>query len=266
MRARARDWIALPDIRESDSVPAPRTPVRDADHAVRPGTLYVVATPVGNLDDITLRALRVLQTVDVIAAEDTRHTRLLMRHFGIETPLVSYHDHSGSERVRRIADRLQNGETVALVTDAGTPGVSDPGFTLLRECVSRGISVSPVPGASALVAALSVAGLPTDRIDFVGFPPRKVGARRALLQAYRERQATLVLFESPHRVEGLLRDAEEDLGDHPAALCRELTKVFEEIRRGTVRELLEGVRRAPPRGEIVLIIGGARRRAAAGAD
>ncbi len=251
----------MPGARDSDSVPTPQ-----AADDVRPGTLYVVATPIGNRDDITVRALRVLRAVDVVAAEDTRRTRLLLRHYAIDTALVSYHDHSGRSRVRQIADRVSAGETAALVTDAGTPGISDPGFTLLRECVQRGIAVSPVPGASALIAALSIAGLPTDRVDFVGFPPRKTGARRALLEEQRYRATTLVLYESPHRIESLLADATEVMGERPAALCRELTKVFEEVRRGTLQELLDGVRRTPPRGEIVLVIGSQPKSAASRAE
>ncbi len=221
------------------------------------GTLYVVATPIGNLEDITARALRVLRDADLIAAEDTRHTRSLLQHFGLATPVVSYHDHSGPGKLEALLARLGEGASIALVSDAGSPAISDPGYPLLRDAAARGARIVPVPGPSAAIAALTIAALPTDRFAFLGFAPRKSGARRALLAEYVERAETLVLYESPHRLAALLADAREVLGDRPAAVCRELTKLYEEARRGSLGELAAMQATDPARGEIVLVIAGA---------
>lgn len=221
------------------------------------GTLYVVGTPIGNLEDITLRALRVLREVDVIACEDTRHTRTLLKRHGIATPLVSYHEHNERERAPQLVRRLVAGEDIALVTDAGMPGISDPGFHVVTGALAAGVPVTPVPGPSAVTAALSVAGLPTDRFLFMGFLPRTRAARRRAFEEVATVPATLVLFEAPHRIRDTLADLVEVLGPRRVALMRELTKLHEEVLRGRADEIaarLEGVR---PRGEITLVVQGA---------
>lgn len=221
------------------------------------GTLYVVGTPIGNLEDITLRALRVLREVDVIACEDTRHTRTLLKRHGITTPLVSYHEHNERERAPQLVRRLVAGENIALVTDAGMPGISDPGFHVVTGALAAGVPVTPVPGPSAVTAALSVAGLPTDRFLFMGFLPRTRAARRRAFEEVATVPATLVLFEAPHRIRDTLADLVEVLGPRRVALMRELTKLHEEVLRGRADEIaarLEGVR---PRGEITLVVEGA---------
>ena len=220
------------------------------------GVVYLVATPVGNLEDITLRALRILREVDLIACEDTRHTGRLLRHFGIENRLISCHDHNEAERAAEIAQRAADGLSVALVSDAGTPCVSDPGFRVVRAALDRGIRVVPVPGPSAAIAAVSAAGLPTHSFLFAGFlPPRKAKRREALL-AIEGVNATIVLYEAPHRVLAMLADVKEVLGDRPVAVARELTKLHEEFLHGTVTTVLEGLRRRSTiRGEIVVLIG-----------
>jgi 16S rRNA (cytidine1402-2'-O)-methyltransferase len=216
----------------------------------------VVATPIGNLEDITVRGLHLLKSVGLIAAEDTRRTRILLGHYGIETALLSYHDRSAPGRLEHIIGVLRGGTDVALVTDAGSPGISDPGYPLLRECATAGITIIPVPGPSAVIAALTASALPTDRFTFAGFLPRREGARRRVLGEHRDRPETLVLFESPHRVEALLRDILHVFGDRQAALCRELTKAFEDVRRGMVSELLSDVVARSVRGEVALVIAG----------
>ncbi len=221
------------------------------------GTLYVVATPIGNLDDITLRALQVLRTVDLIACEDTRHTRVLLERHGIRTPLVSYHEHNEDRRAPELLAHLRAGRSVALVSDAGTPILSDPGFVLVRRAVEEGIPVVPVPGPSAITAALSVAGLPPDRFVFLGFLPRRRAARRRLLAEVAALPWTLVAFEAPHRVEETLADVAAVLGERPVALVRELTKAFEEVLRGPASAVLAAVRERLIRGELTLVIGGA---------
>jgi 16S rRNA (cytidine1402-2'-O)-methyltransferase len=220
-----------------------------------PGTLYLVSTPIGNLEDVTRRALRVLAEVDLIACEDTRHTRKLLDHYGIRTKTISYHEHNERERAEELAARLSQGLNVALVTDAGTPAVSDPGFRLVRAAVERGARVVPVPGATAFVAALTSSGLPTDEFYFAGFLPARSGARRAKLLQLRALSATLVFYEAPHRIADTLRDAREILGERDAAVARELTKLHEEIARGRLSELIEkfsGENAA--RGEMVVVI------------
>ena len=220
------------------------------------GALYIVATPIGNLGDISYRAVKILEGVDCIAAEDTRTSGVLLAHLGIKKPMVSYHSHNEQRRVEELVERLQDGEAVAVVTDAGTPSISDPAFSLVRAAVDAGIRVIPIPGASALLAALVASGLPTDRFVFEGFLPVKKG-RATRLQRLAEEPRTIVLYEAPHRVERTLRDLAETLGDRHAVLARELTKKFEEIRRGVLSDLLEGVRRKPPKGEMVIVIQGA---------
>jgi 16S rRNA (cytidine1402-2'-O)-methyltransferase len=220
--------------------------------------LFVVATPIGNLADITLRAIRVLGDVDVIAAEDTRTTRKLLAHHGIRTPLVSYHEHNETVRTPELLARIEAGESVALVSDAGTPSISDPGYRLVEACIAAGVAVEPVPGPSALLAAVVVSGLPSDAFVFEGFLPRKGAERRKRLAGLADERRTLVVFEAPHRLDATLTDMVELLGgDRRAALCRELTKLHEEVRRSTLSELAESVRTSPVKGELVLVVEGA---------
>jgi 16S rRNA (cytidine1402-2'-O)-methyltransferase len=223
-----------------------------------------VATPIGNLEDITLRALRILRDVDVIACEDTRHTRTLLKRHGITKALVSYHEHNERERAPQLVRRLLGGEDVALVTDAGMPGISDPGFQLVKQALAAEVPAVPVPGPSAVTAALSVAGLPLDRFLFMGFLPRTRAARRRAFEEVAAVPATLVFFEAPHRIHETLTDVVEVLGPRRVALVREVTKVHEEILRGRADEVagrLAGVR---PRGEITLVVEGAGGAKAAG--
>ena len=221
-----------------------------------PGTLYLVATPIGNLEDLTYRARRILAEVDLIACEDTRHTRHLLTHYGITTPTVSFHEHNEAARTSELLQRLQRGEDVALVSDAGTPAVSDPGYPLVREAAAAGISVVSVPGPSAVMAALTVSGLPPDRFVFLGFLPRRSGERRRALEAAAALPWTLVLFEAPHRITAVLEDIEAVLGDRRVALARELTKKFEEVFRGTVADALGHLRAHAPRGEFTIVVEG----------
>ena len=219
------------------------------------GTLYVVGTPIGNLEDITLRAIRVLREVAVIAAEDTRVTRTLLAAHDIRTPLTSYHEFSGPEKVRRLVERLAESD-VALVSDAGMPGLSDPGFPLIRAAIEAGVPVVPIPGPSAILAALVASGLPMHAFCYLGFLPRKGGERRRFLAALADAPHTAVVFESPHRIVAALGDVVAVLGaDRPLAVGRELTKKFEEVVRGTAAELAEHFARRPPRGEFTLVIG-----------
>jgi 16S rRNA (cytidine1402-2'-O)-methyltransferase len=220
-----------------------------------PGTLYLVATPIGNLEDITLRALRTLGGADVIAAEDTRHTALLLKHYQISKPLISYFKFNEARRSEEIIERLQGGQIVALVTDAGTPGISDPGERVARAVVNRGLRVESVPGACAVIAALTASGLPTDQFHFAGFLPHKSGQRRNRLEILLALPGTLALYESPYRVEKLLKEL-IDLGPYrEVVLARELTKRFEEFLRGTPAELLEKLKKKPAKGEFVALIG-----------
>jgi 16S rRNA (cytidine1402-2'-O)-methyltransferase len=221
-----------------------------------PGTLYIVATPIGNLEDITLRALRVLKEVDAIAAEDTRHTRVLLKHYGIQTPLTSYHEHNERTKAEDLVKRLLEGQNIALVSDAGTPAISDPGFRLVAQAVDAGIRIIPLPGASALTAVLSASGLPTDRVAFEGFLPAKKKQRREKLRALRDETRTLVFYEAPHRLAEALDDVQELLGDREAVLAREVSKVHEEFLRGRISELIRALRRREIRGEFTLIISG----------
>ena len=220
------------------------------------GTLYLVATPIGNLEDITARALRTLREVELVAAEDTRHTRRLLDHFGISAKLVSLFEHNERSRSGMLVDRLLGGESVAIVTDAGSPGIADPGFPVVKAAVAAGVRVESIPGPSAVVAALQVSGLPTDSFAFVGFLPVKPGARRRALEEFHERRETIVAFESPHRIERCLADLEAVWGERPMALVRELTKIHEQVLRGSAREVRAALREDQKRGEMVLVLGG----------
>ena len=223
---------------------------------VNPGTLYLVATPIGNLEDMTFRALRVLKEVDLVAAEDTRHSRKLFNHYGITTSLTSYFAHNEAVKGERILELLRQGKSVALITDAGTPAISDPGFLLVRACREQNLPVTAVPGASAVIAALSVAGLPTERFAFEGFLPPKSSARRKLFKALREEKRTLVFYEAPHRLTASLTDLIDELGaDREVAVVRELTKLHEEVFRGTAGQALIHFEQDRVRGEIVLLLG-----------
>jgi 16S rRNA (cytidine1402-2'-O)-methyltransferase len=230
------------------------------------GTLYVVSTPIGNLEDITHRAVRILTNASIIAAEDTRHTKELCTHFGIKTPLTSYHDFNKEEKTALLLDRLRQGTDIALVSDAGTPVISDPGYYLITKCIETGITVVPIPGASAVLAALAASGLPTDAFHFEGFLPRKPGARAKRLRNLRDVRGSLVLFESPHRIGKLLQSLLDELGNRRAVMARELTKKFEEFRRGTLEELVSQVEKHPPKGEITVVIEGASKRDARKSD
>jgi 16S rRNA (cytidine1402-2'-O)-methyltransferase len=219
------------------------------------GTLYLVATPIGNLADITHRALQVLSDVDLIACEDTRHTHKLLQHYGITTRTISYHEHNEQQRAAQLIDLLKQGSDIAVVSDAGTPSISDPGFRLVRAAIESEVPVVPVPGPSALIAALIAAGLPTDEFFFAGFLPARANARRARLSELRTVPGTLIFYEAPHRLAATLKDAQELLGERDAVVARELTKLHEEIKRGRLSELagyFDTEDRA--RGEIVVLI------------
>ncbi len=220
------------------------------------GTLYVVATPIGNLEDITLRALRILREVDEIACEDTRQTRKLLDRHGISKPLVSYHEHNEQARAEELLRELEAGRNIALVSDAGTPLIADPGYRLVAEARAHGVTVSPIPGPSALVSALSASGLPTDSFYFGGFLPAKKTQRRKALDALKNSPATLVFYEAPHRIQEALEDIAEVLGPRRVTLGRELTKIHEEFLAGQAADLRDALTKRPPlKGEITLMIG-----------
>lgn len=219
------------------------------------GILFIVATPIGNLEDITQRALRVLTEVDLIACEDTRRTRVLLNHFGIKTKTISYHEHNERERTEQICKLLVSGKDVALVSDAGTPLINDPGFRLINAAIELNLQIVPIPGPTALVSALVASGLPPDQFLFAGFLPARANARRAKLEELRAITATLVFYEAPHRIAATLADALGVLGNRPAAVARELTKMHEEIARGSLQELMERFDKSA-RGEMVLLISG----------
>ena len=223
------------------------------------GTLYLVSTPIGNLEDITLRALRILKEVDLIAAEDTRQTRRLLTRYDIQTPLTSYFEGNEQSKCDKLIARLQTGEAIALVSDAGTPIISDPGYPLLRGCIASEIPIVPIPGASAVVAAASVSGLPLHNFTFAGFLSPKSGKRKRQLSVFADEERTLILFESPHRLRRFLEDVLEVLGKRDIVVTRELTKRFEEIFRGNVSEALEKFRGTEPRGEFTIVIASKRR-------
>ncbi|HTZ99111.1 MAG TPA: 16S rRNA (cytidine(1402)-2'-O)-methyltransferase [Candidatus Aquilonibacter sp.] len=226
-----------------------------AGEATVPGRLYVVATPIGNLEDISLRALRVLKEADAIACEDTRETQKLLSHFDISKRLVSYHEHNEITRAPEIVIELEQGAKVALVSDAGTPAISDPGYRLVSLCLRHGIEVVPIPGASAFVTALAASGMPVSEFVFSGFLPARPTARRKALRALAEEPRTLVFYEAPHRLLDTLEDTLEILGNRPAVIAREITKVFEEFQRGHLEDLLAGAQKKAPRGEITLLVG-----------
>ncbi len=226
----------------------------------RKGTLYVVSTPIGNLEDITLRALRVLREVHLIAAEDTRRTGLLLKHFEIRAPLTSYFEGNETKKRETILARLKEGQDVALVSDAGTPGISDPGFRLIKKAVEENVDIVPIPGPSAVIAALSVAGLPTDAFLFKGFLPHKSKRRRDLLEEVKEARETLIVYESPHRITETLQDLLEILGDRDMVLTRELTKIHEETLRGRVSTIQQQIACRSLKGEITLVISGRTRK------
>jgi 16S rRNA (cytidine1402-2'-O)-methyltransferase len=233
----------MPSDTHSESSTAPR------------GCLYLVATPIGNLEDITLRALRVLKEVDQIACEDTRHTLKLLNHFDIHKLLVSYHEHNELTRAPELVLAMERGSSVALVSDAGMPLVSDPGHRLVALAIRHHITVIPVPGPAALLAALSASGLPNDEFLFLGFLPARTGERQRALERLRIEDRTLVIYEAPHRIADTIADAAAILGDRPACLAREVTKVHEEFRRGKLTELFQSLEEQPAKGEITLVIG-----------
>jgi len=226
-----------------------------AEHT-KPGTLYVVATPIGNLEDITYRAVRVLKEADLIACEDTRHTAKLLHHYGIDKPTISYHEHNEAARAEELVAKLVEGLNIAQVSDAGMPGISDPGYRVISLAIERGVKVVPIPGASALVAALAASGLPTDSFQFLGFLPAKSGQRRTLLETLRDAEYTTVVYEAPHRIAETMKDIVELLGaERPVALARELTKVHEEFIRGNAGEILQRVQEHELKGEMTVVIG-----------
>jgi 16S rRNA (cytidine1402-2'-O)-methyltransferase len=216
--------------------------------------LYIVATPIGNLGDITLRAIEVLKTIDVVVAEDTRRSGLLLKHLGIKKPFISYHEHNEAGRTPELVDRLARGENIALITDAGTPGLSDPGFRLIRECIKRAVSFTILPGPSSILTALLGSGFSTNRFSFGGFLPVKSGQRERELRAAAERNQTAIYFESPYRLVKTLTACSEIMPDRQLCVARELTKKFEEFRRGTAGELLAHYQAHPPKGEIAFVI------------
>ncbi|MFC1859393.1 16S rRNA (cytidine(1402)-2'-O)-methyltransferase [Thermodesulfobacteriota bacterium] len=232
-------------------------PTNDPPGAERAGTLYVVATPIGNMDDITLRALRILEKVDRIAAEDTRHTGKLLAHHQIKKRLISYHEHNEEERTAELVQRLKAGESIALVSDAGTPSVSDPGYRLIYEAIAGNIAVIPIPGVSAAITALSVSGLPTDSFTFIGFPPKKRGKRRERLERLSRENRTLVFYESPKRILAFMDEIATIMGDRFAVLGREMTKTYEEIIRGSLSEIRDRLQERPSlKGECTLLVAG----------
>ena len=221
------------------------------------GILYIVATPIGNLEDITLRAVRILREVDVVAAEDTRHTQILLSRHDIHTPLTSYHEHNEKTKSQELVARLARGQNIALVSDAGTPTISDPGFRLVVQAIRAGVRIIPLPGASALTTVLSASGLPTDRFVFEGFLPARKTQRRERLQTLRDETRTLIFYEAPHRLKDTLGDIRELLGNREAVLAREVSKIHEEFLRGPVSELVRALGGGDIRGEVTLIISGA---------
>jgi 16S rRNA (cytidine1402-2'-O)-methyltransferase len=223
--------------------------------SIRQACLYLVATPIGNLEDVTLRALRILKEVDQIACEDTRHTLKLLGHYNIQKPLISYHEHNELTRAPELVVAMEQGAQVALVSDAGVPLVSDPGYRLVTLCLRHHIPVIPIPGPSALLAALSASGLPNEEFLFAGFLPARSGERRRALERLRIEDRTIIFYEAPHRIEETLADAHEILGDRPACIAREVTKIHEEFRRGSLSALAASQAEKPARGEITLLIG-----------
>jgi 16S rRNA (cytidine1402-2'-O)-methyltransferase len=228
--------------------------------------LYLVATPIGNLGDITLRALEVLREVDMIASEDTRKTGVMLKHFDIKKPQISFHEHNERQAGERIVELLRQGKSVAVVTDAGTPGISDPGWTLVRRSIEEGLDVTMLPGPAALVMAVVLSGLPVHSFTFRGFPPRKPGPRRRFLEVDKDAPHTLIFYESPYRIEAFLRDALAVYGDRQAAVANDLTKFYETVMRGTLAALVETIAESKPKGEYVVVIAGLGRGSRAGND
>jgi 16S rRNA (cytidine1402-2'-O)-methyltransferase len=225
--------------------------------SIQPGTLYIVGTPIGNLEDMTFRAVRILQNVDLIAAEDTRHTGKLLQHFQVKTPQISYHDHNRFQRLGELLEKLHQGNAIALVTDAGMPGISDPGYELVKACADANINIIPIPGVSASITGLSVSGLPTDRFIFEGFLPTKAKERQAKLEEFTRESRTIILYEAPHRVRQTLQDFADSLGsEREIVLARELTKLYEEIWRGVVGDAILYYNEKAPKGEYTIILGG----------
>jgi len=232
---------------EMPKLPIPATP--------RAGTLYVVGTPIGNLEDMTPRAIRVLKEVDLIACEDTRRTQKLLKHFSIHTRTTSYHEHNEMTRAAELIIEMEEGSNIALVSDAGMPVISDPGYRLVRLAIRHELRVIPIPGPSALVAALAVAGLPVDRFEFLGFLPPKKLARQKRLRELHGSDKTLVFYEAPHRALEMLMDLRKILADRPVVVAREVTKVYEEFLRGSASEVIERLKKKPPKGEITVLVG-----------
>lgn len=223
----------------------------------KPGTLYIVGTPIGNLEDMTFRAVRILQNVNLIAAEDTRHTGKLLQHFQVKTPQISYHEHNRHSRIPELLEYMANGQAIALVSDAGMPAVSDPGYELVIACIQAGITVVPIPGASAAITALIASGLPTDRFAFEGFLPAKAGKRREFLESLQTESRTLIFYESPYRLQESLQDfATVWSGDRHIVIARELTKLYEEFWRGTIAEAIAHYSQREPQGEFTLVLAG----------
>ncbi len=220
------------------------------------GTLYIVSTPIGNLEDITLRALKILKEVDLIAAEDTRRTKKLLNYYQIKTPLTSYFEHTSFKKAQSLISQLKRGKDIALVSEAGTPTISDPGYKLTKLAIENHIQVVPIPGVTALISALSASGLPTNSFIFEGFIPRKSGKRRNFFLSLKDQQRTLILYESPRRLLSTLKDLLEVLGDRKIAIARELTKVFEEIIRGKTSEVIELLKNKTIKGEITILVSG----------
>lgn len=221
------------------------------------GTLYVVGTPIGNLEDMTFRAVRILQTVDMIAAEDTRHTGKLLQHFQVKAPQLSYHDHNRNTRIPELIEQLNRGRAIALVTDAGMPGISDPGYELVKACIEAGILVVPIPGPSAAITALTASGLPTEQFVFEGFLPAKGQDRRDRLESIQAEARTIIFYEAPHRLRQTLQDLADVLGkDRQLVLARELTKLYEEFWRGTLEEAATQLKNKEPQGEYTLLVAG----------
>ncbi len=220
------------------------------------GTLYLVATPIGNLEDITMRAVRTLQEVDLIACEDTRTSRVLLNHYGINKSVVSYHNFNERQASERIIGRILEGQNVAVISDAGTPSISDPGFIIVREAVRQGINVVAIPGPAAMIMAVAVSGLPTDAFIFYGFLPQTSGKRRAILESLVDRRETMVFYESPYKIHKLLDEIFEVIGNRKAALCREMTKKFEEIIRGDIETIRDQLADKKVKGEITLVVQG----------
>ncbi|HTK08928.1 MAG TPA: 16S rRNA (cytidine(1402)-2'-O)-methyltransferase [Ktedonobacteraceae bacterium] len=219
--------------------------------------LYLVATPIGNLGDITLRALETLRSVDIVASEDTRKTGLLLKHFDIQKPQISFHEHNEQRVGEHIEELLRQGQSVAVVTDAGTPGIADPGFTLVRRAIQADLPVTMIPGPTAFVMALVLSGLPVHSFTFRGFPPRKTVGRRKFMELDKEAPHTLIYYESPYRLSGFLQDALAVFGDRPAAIANDLTKLFEKVERGSLSQLLAATGQGKARGEYIIVIGGA---------